>query len=142
MHEQMAIDRISEIGNLTDNLDDDTASWLIRWGIEKSTALIADIADVEEAGAKLNNVMAFMRKINEIIPARTVKKSGDLKSDLKVLVELYAKAFELTPQVSAKELTKHAGKIKKQSPLAAIQSLVTITAPQAESKTTTRKAKE
>jgi hypothetical protein len=133
MYEQMAIDRISEVENLTDNLDDETASWLIRWAIDKAPSLLADVTDEDEAGAKINSLMAVMRRINEIVPALSAKKPAELATDLKELAKLHAEAFDSAKKPNAKDFADSTTKVLKQPPLEAIQSMLTLIAPPTDS---------
>src|SRR5260221_12106150 len=103
MYEQMAIDRISEVGNLTDNLTDDAASWLIRWAVDQAPALLVSIDDADTAGARINDIMAVMRKINEIIPARVSKEPDDLAKDIKDFARVYSKVFGTPRRLTAQE---------------------------------------
>ena len=142
MYEQMAIDRISEVENLTDNLTDETASWLIRLAIDKATALLTDINDADAAGAKVNDLMAVMRDINQIIPALKSKQPSDLTKDLSAFVRVYSKAFGDSRKLTSKSLNKLATELKKMSPLEATKKLLTALSPGSVAHPATAKSKK
>src|SRR5450631_495885 len=66
MDPQRAKERILENENLTDNLDDEAADWLLNWGIGHLNGLVGSIQDEDSAGEKINALMAVMRQLNRI----------------------------------------------------------------------------
>lgn len=129
MDKQAAIDRITETENLTDNLEDDDANWLIEWGINKATEVTASIADEEMAGGKLNAVMAVMRKLNQIAGSHSDKDADALSDDVRVLAMMYANAFGASRHLDATAL-KHAAKsIAPQSPRQLMEYLLNLVTP-------------
>lgn len=130
---QVAIDRITETENLTDNLEDDDANWLIDWGINKAADLIAPINDDEAAGAKLNAVMAVMRKLNQIVGSHASKDTDALADDVRVLAMMYASAFGSAHQMDATGL-KHAAKaIAPKTPRETLEYLLNHVSPESTS---------
>jgi hypothetical protein len=69
---QNFIDRMLEVENLTDTLEDDDADYLLNWGVEHLKEKLGTIEDSEAAGEYTNNLMCFMRKLNQI--------AGDLEN--------------------------------------------------------------
>lgn len=69
---QNFIDRMLEVENLTDALEDEEADFLVNWGIAKLKGSLAKINDYEEAGEYTNDLMAFIRTVNQI--------AGDLEN--------------------------------------------------------------
>jgi hypothetical protein len=129
LEKQVVIDRITETENLTDNLEDDDANWLIDWGINKASELIAPISDGEVAGGKLNAVMAVMRKLNQIVGSHASKEAGALSDDVRVLAMMYANAFGTARQLDATAL-KRAGKaIGQKTPHDIMEYLLNLIAP-------------
>ena len=63
---QTFIDRMLETENLTDYLEDKDADYLIDWGVTQLRERLAQIEDVSIAGEFANNLMSFMRKLNQI----------------------------------------------------------------------------
>jgi hypothetical protein len=119
MFNQLAIDRITETENLTDNLDDDTAEWLINWGIESARKLIGSSTDKEVADVTINRIMAIMRKLNKIGANYQNVQLEELSS----FTEAYNKAFGTTNH-SNEQYQAVANEIKPMSSLDMIKSLI------------------
>lgn len=64
--QQRFIERMLESENLTDELDDEDASWLLNWGIGQIGELIKYAADIDAASDIVNALMQFMRLLNRI----------------------------------------------------------------------------
>jgi hypothetical protein len=124
MEEQAAIDRILEAENLTDGLEDKEADWLLDWGIKRLPGLIGGITDDEATGARVNELMAVMRKINQIIAGRDSKTVGELVADIQDLAERYERAFGSVRKASPDDYTKLAAQITEQSSIDAMQTLI------------------
>ncbi len=103
MDKQIFKDRILETENLTDELEDAEANWLINWGIGQLSPILADVSDEETAGEKANALMAAMRKINRICGGRQTKSTDDLSSDLEKLSGLFGSVFNTAQQVNSNE---------------------------------------
>ena len=116
MDPQMAIERITEVENLTDNLEDDDANWLLDWGIGHVPKLIGDIKDEDAAGEKVNDLMAVMRKLNRISANRTAKSVDEMVADIKEFADLYSKAFGEIRKGGANDFKRAAREIAKQQP--------------------------
>ncbi len=93
MDKQDAIDRILETENLTDNLQDDDAEWLIQWGIGHLDTLIAAAEGDDQARDKVDHLMAAMRTINQIVADRAVKSPEQLAHDIHTFLLHYARTF-------------------------------------------------
>jgi hypothetical protein len=93
MDKKLFIERMLESENLTDELEDRDANWLLDWGIGNLDALLSGINDPESAGLKVNHLMALMRKINRIAGGYAKKSTEDLAEELKALQELCIEAF-------------------------------------------------
>lgn len=87
------IQKILETENLTDELDDCDASWLLDWGIGQLAVVLQGETDAEAAGAKTNCLMAVMRKMNRISGYYARKAPSELAEDLAQLDELMAAAL-------------------------------------------------
>lgn len=106
------IERMLETENLTDELEDADASWLLDWGIGKldevlqgsgeedtdaNTAAAAAAAEAAvAAGSRVNALMAVMRKINRIVGSYADKSPQALARDLRGLYGLFDTAFRET----------------------------------------------
>jgi hypothetical protein len=94
MDRRLFVDRILESENLTDELEDSDAKWLLTWGIDRLDQMLSGISDEETANEKVTALMAVMRKINRIVGWRQQKEPEDLASDLETLGSLFANAFD------------------------------------------------
>jgi hypothetical protein len=123
------VQKILDTENLTDELEDSDASWLLDWGIGQLAVVLQDETDAEAAGAKTNCLMAVMRKMNRIGGLYARKAPSDLAEDLAQLDELMAQAFpsgeapaDFDPAVQEdREIT--AAQFANQSPRQVIESL-------------------
>jgi len=99
---QALIERILEAENLTDNLEDEAASQLLKWGTGQVGALVKDMDDEERAGETVQGLMAVMRQINRL--AGDLDSPEDLAADLGRLAKLHTQAFGYAPDASAAAL--------------------------------------
>jgi hypothetical protein len=95
MDVQVAIDRMMEIENLTDELDDDEANALLDWGASHVAELVEHIEDEEVAGSKLQELLAVLRKVNKLSVLRKHRTPEQLQAELGHYRELVRKAFDL-----------------------------------------------
>jgi hypothetical protein len=93
MDKQIFVDRILETENLTDELEDDDANWLIDWGIGQLDGILDGLEDEEAAGERVTDLMAVMRKINRISGAYASKSQETLVEALAELKEVYNQVF-------------------------------------------------
>jgi hypothetical protein len=66
MDQQVLVDKILETENLTDNLEDQAANALLKWGTGQVSKLVEGVEDDEAAGAKVNDLMHVMRGLNSL----------------------------------------------------------------------------
>jgi hypothetical protein len=104
MDQQRFIERILETENLTAELEDAEANWLLNWGISQLDAVLQKTSDSEVAGARVNALMAVMRKINRLTAARQNKSAEALAAELSALAELFGMAFHCTTKVDPASL--------------------------------------
>jgi hypothetical protein len=64
--QQRFVERMLESENLTDDLEDDDANWLLNWGIGQIGNVIEVKQDLEAAAERVNALMQFMRLLNRI----------------------------------------------------------------------------
>lgn len=93
MQTERFVQKILDTENLTDELEDRDASWLLDWGIGQLAVVLQEETDLETAGAKTNSLMAVMRKMNRISGYYARKTPSELAEDLAHLDELIAEAF-------------------------------------------------
>lgn len=120
MDKQRAVDRILETENLTDNLEDDEANWLINWGVGQVDSLLAGAKDDDEAGEKISQLMDVMRHLNRLIPRRDQAASEDVQAFL----DKYQQAFGQAVPHHTDEHAQAAGELADKTPLDAIQHLL------------------
>ena len=64
--QQPFVDRMLESENLTDELEDEDADWLLNWGIGQIGEAIKGAANMDAASEKVNALMQFMRLLNRL----------------------------------------------------------------------------
>ena len=93
MDKQLYKDRILESENLTDELQDADARWLLDWGVGQLEPLLQTVSGEDEADEKVTALMGALRKINRMLGARNGKSMEELADDCMALASLYAQAF-------------------------------------------------
>lgn len=112
MDRQILIDRLLESENLTDNLEDDDANALIKWGIAQVDPLVKGIRNEESAGVKINHLMSLMRQINVIAGnPSTISEEKILK-----FLDQYAQTFGKAPEITEAERKVVAEKLSQMQP--------------------------
>ncbi len=86
INRQLLVDRLLETENLTDNLEDDDADQLLKWGVAHVDALIENISSDEAVGDQVNQLMSIMRGVNSL--------SGDPASATREAVSDLANRFQ------------------------------------------------
>ncbi len=120
---QTAIDRITEIESLTDEMDDDTASWIIDWAIEKLRGELPKIADEEQAAEKTDDVIGVLKQLNTITALIDHKNAGALPARIAQFAAAYQKAFG---QAQPIDPARAATEIAPKSPREAMEHLLNI----------------
>ena len=117
---QKFIDRMLETENLTDCLEDDDADYLINWGITQLREIIGKAEDITMAGEYTNDLMGFMRSLNQI--------AGNLgniqKGDLVQLAEHRQKAFGPGRDLTPGDYLEAASRLEAMTPRQAIDYLL------------------
>jgi hypothetical protein len=124
MDEKVFIERILENENLTDELVDEDANWLLTWSIGQVKSLIQDIEEVEVAGARVNALMAVMRRINRLVGLRDSLTVADLTAELGRLVKDYARAFGYRRRTNVAERIAVADRLRPMTSSHALQFLI------------------
>jgi hypothetical protein len=124
MNESDAKERLLETENLTDMLEDDDANWLLEWGTGRVGAMIAGIADDDEAGDCVNQLMKVMRSLNQISGDLSAVSPSDLDDEVRTFVDRYNSAFGTSAAPSDDEITALAKQIAPLKPRAAMQALL------------------
>jgi hypothetical protein len=117
---QVLIDRLLESENLTDNLEDEDANVLIKWGIAQIDHLLEGINDDETAWTKITHLTNLMRQINTIAGnPSTVSQEKLLK-----LLEQYSQTFDKAHQISEDERKAVAEKLSQMQSGEAVKFLL------------------
>jgi hypothetical protein len=124
MDEKIFVERILENENLTSNLVDDDANWLLNWGTSQVKGLVQGIGDVDVAGEKVNALMAVMRKMNRMVGEGDWPSVDELVPELEALAELSAQAFGTPQNMSTTEWEAVANRLVQMTPPQALQFLV------------------
>jgi hypothetical protein len=93
MKTQRYVERMLEIENLTDQLGDDEADWLLNWGAEQFGVVLGEVVGDEEAGRRANAFYAVLRKINRMAGSRAQRGETDLAVDFAALAGLASEAY-------------------------------------------------
>ncbi len=125
---QVAIDRITEIESLTDEMDDDSASWIIDWAVEQLRGLLPHIADDDQAAAKIDDVIAILKQLNSITALIDHKNAGALPAQIAQFTAAYQQAFG---QAQPVDPAVTAGEIAPKTPREAMEHLLRAVAPPA-----------
>ncbi len=129
MNEERAIERILEAENLTDGLEDADANWLLKWGISFVHGLIDGIEDDEIAGEKISDLMAVMRKLNQIAADRIVEPVETLAEDIEELANRYVRAFGRVRVLNAGDAQRAALASREKTPRETLQFLIDLMPP-------------
>lgn len=117
---QVLIDRLLETENLTDNLEDEHAKVLMKWGVEQVDRLIGGIDDEEVAGEKVNQLMQLMREIN------TIAGNPSTVSEEKIgrLIDSFKQTFEINHPVDTDGRQDMTKKLSEMQPGEAVKFLL------------------
>ncbi len=126
---QTAIDRITEIESLTDEMDDESASWIINWAIETLRARLPQIADDDQAAEKTDDVIGVVKQLNTMTALIDQKKTSSLPARVAQFVAAYQKAFG---QAQPVDPARVATEIAPKSPREAMEYLLRVAAPPAD----------
>jgi hypothetical protein len=123
MDKQIFIDRILETENLTDELEDSEADWLLNWGISKLDYVLEGIEDEEIAAEKVQALMKALRKVNRMIGSRADQEPEELAEELSALNDLFANAFDRDLIASEQECLSAARRLGYMAPAQAVEFL-------------------
>ena len=117
---QNFIDRILEVENLTDSLEDEDADYLLNWGVTQLKQKLGYIEDSETAGEYTNDLMGFMRMLNQI--------AGNLEDiqpeNLAQLAEYRQKALGPEQELAAVAYAEAITLLKPMTPRQAVEYLL------------------
>ena len=125
-------ERMLEIENLTDELEDSEANWLLNWGAAQLDWVLHGVKDQETAGQKANALYAVMRKINRMMAYtqgsapganQTRKLPEELAADFMALAELTGDAYCHKPKQTLVEAQSAAAHLPGLKPSIAIEFL-------------------
>ena len=93
MDKKIFIERLTETENLTNELEDPDAKWLLAWGIKHLDDALQDFDDENTASAKVTALMAILRRTNRLVGNRRNVDAAILESEQDALEELFIQAF-------------------------------------------------
>lgn len=97
---KLLIGRMLESENLTDELQDADAQWLLDWGINRLDQVLQGVLREDEANERVTALMGVLRKINRMVGARSSKDPEALAADCMALAALFAQAFDFEPHIN------------------------------------------
>ena len=119
---QNFIDRMLEVENLTDTLEDDDADFLLNWGVAQLKGRLISINDSDAAGKYTNELIGFMRTVNQI--------AGDLENiqpdKLAQLAEFRQKALGRGQALGAETYGEALDRLGTMTPRQALEYLLQI----------------
>jgi hypothetical protein len=128
MDKATAVARITETENLTGDLADADAQWLIGWGVGQVDAVVLSSKDETDAGYTLNQLMAVMRALSGIGGTAAERPPALLVGDLRGFFARYALAFGQPNRVREADLVPLAARIAALAPQVMMQTLLGIAA--------------
>jgi hypothetical protein len=93
MDKKIFIERLVETENLTDELDDQDAKWLLDWGVRHLDDTLLGVTDEDTATHRITALMAIMRHTNHLVGNRRNAGPEILESEQKTLGQLFSEAF-------------------------------------------------
>ncbi len=124
-------ERMLEIENLTDELEDAEAQLLLDWGIAELGPLLADVQDSEAAGEKANGLIGLMRKINRLVGRMTGKAPDQLAEELTALDEVWRAIYPGAAPSSASQAAQSPASFSALDTRSALQLLLKRPTPSA-----------
>jgi hypothetical protein len=121
---QTLTDRLLESENLTADLEDPEADWLLQWGIAQIPLVVEGYTDEEAAGEKVSTLMAFMRRAGRSVARKDRRTPAELAAALDELAHLYGQAFTPLPSLTPETLAQAAAQMQAASPREALRFLV------------------
>lgn len=117
---QAYIDRMLENENLTGDLKDEAAGWLLDWGAARLKEMAAETPDPETLSQKAAALMKFMHGLNRLAghPPRADAAA------LPPLAESYAAAFGTSRAANQAECTEAAARVSEMAPREALEFLI------------------
>lgn len=130
MDPTLAVDRILETGNLTDNLRDTEANWLIDWGVQSVRALVAPIADENTGWEAVSQLMGLMRELNKLAATATTGNAERLTEEVKHFLGHYAAVFATADHSQTADVAGLVATLQAAAPLECLQQVVGFAAAQ------------
>jgi hypothetical protein len=117
---QVQVDRLLEAENLSDNLADEDAEWLLNWGVAQVRGMANQMTDSDELSKKAGALMKFMRGLNRIAgslpdadPAAVSRLAGP-----------YSAAFGAARNATEVEIAEAAARISSMPPRQVLEFLI------------------
>jgi hypothetical protein len=124
MNTQPYIDRLLETENLTADLEDVEADWLIEWGIVQISSITDGLSEEGVADEQVSALLSFMRRASRAVARKDRRTPAELVEALNELGSIYAQAFGRCRLLSPAESERAATHLKELSSLEAVQFIV------------------
>lgn len=109
---QIFVERMLESENLTDELQDEEARWLIRWGIAQLDTILAGIEDPDISAQRASSLMHLIQSLNRMAG----NPASVLPQDLADLLTTYSEACGASRYVNEDEMAEIANKLSSMAP--------------------------
>jgi hypothetical protein len=93
MDKTLFIEKMLESENLTGELPDPLAKWLLDWGIRQLDVILEGVSDREIAAKKVNMLMAVIRKLSQLVGGSLHKTPQERAAGLASLDALFSQTF-------------------------------------------------
>jgi hypothetical protein len=117
-------DRLLETENLTTDLEDVEADWLLQWGVAQIDLVTDGLAEEAAADEQIGVLMSFMRRASRTVARKDRRTPAELAEALNELGGIYAQLFGGCRPLSPAECEPAAIQMQQLAPLAALQFLV------------------
>lgn len=124
MDTQKYRNRLLESENLTADLEDTEADWLIQWGIAQIAIVTDGVMEESIADERISALMTFMRRTARTVARKDRRTPEELANALRESGNFYAQAFGGCRLLSPDDYRQAAVHLRSSSTLEAIQLLV------------------
>jgi hypothetical protein len=120
MDRQILIERLLEVANLTDWLEDEAAKSLLKWAVSQVDRLMAGSGDDEAVNRKLQGLMKVVKRINSLA-GNPQNASNESVADLLIR---YEQAFGASRVADASDRAALIGALSSMQPKEAVVYLI------------------
>ncbi|MFZ6026888.1 MAG: hypothetical protein ACOYYS_04155 [Chloroflexota bacterium] len=124
MNTQTYKERLLENENLTADLEDPEADWLLQWGVSQIPIVTDGVTDEAFAGEKISALATFIRRTGRTVVRRNRRTPEELADALRELGNFYARAFGACRLLSPDDYLRAAIRLQALSTLEGLQTIV------------------